>query len=74
MQEDMADMLPAIEEANSISAELDKKKKFEMVLISPDIMGKKKKGKSQVSAISNLLKLFQLYFRNESLFSSCSLY
>ena len=46
MQEDLADMLPAIEEANSISAELDKKKKFEMVMTQVQGNTKdKKKGK-----------------------------
>lgn len=39
LQEDIADILPGIEEANSISAELDKKKKFEMVMVSPEARG-----------------------------------
>ena len=33
------EILPAVEEANSISEELDKKKKFEVVLVSPEARG-----------------------------------
>ena len=32
--------MPAVEEANSISEELDKKVKFEIILISPHMLGK----------------------------------
>lgn len=48
LQEDIADMLPGIEEANAISAELDKKKKFEMVMVSPEARGELK-GRKQVA-------------------------
>ena len=33
LDEDLVDMVPAVEEANSISEELDKKKKFELVIV-----------------------------------------
>ena len=33
LQEDLVDMVPAVEEANAISEELDKKKKFELVIV-----------------------------------------
>ncbi|XP_070536744.1 kinesin-like protein KIF28 isoform X2 [Ptychodera flava] len=39
LQEDLVDMLPAVEEANAISEELDKKVKFEIVVISPKARG-----------------------------------
>ncbi len=42
LQEDILDTMPAIEEANSISEELDKKVKFELMLISPKALGKLK--------------------------------
>ena len=32
--------MPAVEEANSISEELDKRVKFEIILISPHMLGK----------------------------------
>lgn len=45
LEEDLIDMVPAVEEANSISEELDKKKKFELVIIPGlargDINGRK---------------------------------
>ena len=40
LQEDLIDTMPAVEEANSISEELDKKVKFEIILISPHMLGK----------------------------------
>ena len=33
IQEDLIDVMPAVEEANSISEELDKRVKFEIILI-----------------------------------------
>jgi kinesin family protein 1 len=39
LQEDLIDVMPAVEEANSISEELDKKVKFEIILISPQMLG-----------------------------------
>ena len=39
LQEDLMEMMPAVEEANSISEELDKKKKFELMLVSPEARG-----------------------------------
>ena len=41
-------MLPAIQEANAISEELDKKKKFEVMLVSGAARGDPK-GRTQVS-------------------------
>merc|ERR1719481_2087167 len=40
LQEDLIDVMPAVEEANSISEELDKRVKFEIILISPHMLGK----------------------------------
>ncbi len=47
LQEDLCDVMPAVEEANSISEELDKRVKFEIVLIAPQLLGKMK-GKAEV--------------------------
>ena len=47
IQEDLIEMLPAVEEANSISEELDKKKKFEVILVSPEARGELK-GRTKV--------------------------
>lgn len=40
LQEDLVEVMPAVEEANSISEELDKRVKFEIILISPQMLGK----------------------------------
>ncbi len=48
LQEDLIEMLPAIQEANAISEELDKKKKFEVMLVSGAARGDPK-GRTQVS-------------------------
>ena len=42
-------MLPAVEEANSISEELNRKKKFEVMLVSPEARGELK-GRTKVRA------------------------
>ena len=47
LQEDLIEILPAIGEANSISEELDKKKKFEVMLVSGAARGDPK-GRTQV--------------------------
>ena len=47
LQEDLVDILPAIEEANSISEDLDEKKKFELMLVSPEARGQLK-GRTEV--------------------------
>ncbi|XP_052091437.1 kinesin-like protein KIF28 [Mytilus californianus] len=39
LQEDLLEMLPAVEEANAISEELDKKRKFEIMIVSPEARG-----------------------------------
>ena len=66
LQEDLIDVMPAVEEANSISEELDKKVKFEIILISPHMLGKMQgQAKADVrifwKSLKNLLKvLFML--------------
>ncbi|XP_022241347.1 kinesin-like protein KIF28P [Limulus polyphemus] len=40
LNKDLLEVLPGIEEANSISEELDKRVKFEIMLVSPQILGK----------------------------------
>ena len=44
LHEDLIEVMPAVEEANSISEELDKKVKFEIMLISADMREKLDKG------------------------------
>lgn len=39
LQEELVTLLPSVEEANGISAELDKRVKFEIVLIAPQVLG-----------------------------------
>ena len=38
LQDDLIEVMPAVEEANSISEELDKRVKFEIILISPQML------------------------------------
>ena len=52
LHEDLIEVMPAVEEANSISEELDKKVKFEIMLISAEMREKLDKGEV------NLLLLF----------------
>jgi hypothetical protein len=40
LQNDIMEVLPAVEEANSISGQLDKLVKFEILVVSPKILGK----------------------------------
>ena len=40
LQEDLLELMPGVETANSISEELDKRCKFEILLVSPQMMGK----------------------------------
>ena len=47
LQQALADMLPGVEEANSISAELDKKKKFDVAVVTAEARGEIK-GRTQV--------------------------
>ena len=56
LQEDLIDVMPAVEEANSISEELDKRVKFEIILISPHMLGKMQSGagKPKVEGFDNL--------------------
>ena len=39
LHEDLIEVMPAVEEANSISEELDKRVKFEIILIAPNKLG-----------------------------------
>ncbi|XP_033105762.1 kinesin-like protein KIF28P [Anneissia japonica] len=39
LQEDLIDLMPAVEEANAISEDLDRKVKFEIVVVSPKARG-----------------------------------
>ncbi|CAL1536203.1 unnamed protein product [Lymnaea stagnalis] len=39
LQEDVLDLMPAIDNANSISEDLDKKMKFELMVVSPEARG-----------------------------------
>lgn len=48
-QDELLEVMPAVEEANSISEELDKKVKFEIVVVAPQILGKNH-GNSEVSS------------------------
>ena len=51
----MVALLPSVEEANGISAELDKRVKFEIALIAPQVLGniQDKTVHSQVSVINS---------------------
>lgn len=39
LKEDILELLPAVEEANSISEEMDKKMEFDAVIVSPESRG-----------------------------------
>lgn len=47
IQEDLLEVMPAVEEANSISEELDKLVKFEILMVAPQVLGKEQ-GKTEV--------------------------
>lgn len=53
LQEDVIQMLPMVNEADAMSAELDKKVKFELALVSPQARGLKE-GKTEVQQCSLL--------------------
>ena len=67
LHEDLIDVMPAVEEANSISEELDKRVKFEIILIAPNMLGKLKhkhegfedrdKTSSQPEVLLNILNI-----------------
>ena len=66
LQEDLIDVMPAVEEANSISEELDKKVKFEIILISPHMLGKMQ-GQAKAD-----VRTFQIHFRDiETIYLCC---
>ena len=56
LQEDLIDVMPAVEEANSISEELDKRVKFEIILISPHMLGKMQGTKAEVGVLTYLIR------------------
>ena len=58
LQEDLVEVMPAVEEANSISEELDKRVKFEIILISPQMLGKMKQSKAEVREPTYFLVTF----------------
>ncbi|XP_071522909.1 LOW QUALITY PROTEIN: kinesin-like protein KIF28P [Panulirus ornatus] len=47
IQQDLMEVIPAVEEANSISEELDRLVKFEILLVAPQVLGEKQ-GKTEV--------------------------
>jgi len=47
LQEDIVELMPAVENANSISEDLDKKMKFELMVVSPEARGELS-GRNQV--------------------------
>ena len=49
LQQDLLELLPGVAEANSISEELDKRVKFELMLVSPYMMGRTE-GRTEVMA------------------------
>ena len=49
LHEDLIEVMPAVEEANSISEELDKRVKFEIILVAPNKLGDLK-GKSFIAS------------------------
>ena len=51
IQDDLLEVMGAVEEANSISGELDKRVKFELMLVSPQVLGKQSK-KTEVFLLS----------------------
>ena len=60
LQEDLIDVMPAVEEANSISEELDKKVKFEIILISPHMLGKMQgQAKADVRIFQTIFSSFE---------------
>lgn len=47
VQQELLEVMPAVEEANSISEELDRKVKFEIMMVSPQVLGNQG-GKTEV--------------------------
>ncbi|XP_063871952.1 kinesin-like protein KIF28P [Scylla paramamosain] len=47
VQEDLLEVMPAVEEANSISEELDKLVKFEILMVAPQVLGNER-GRTEV--------------------------
>ena len=50
LQEDIMELMPAVEQANSISEDLDKKMKFELMVVSPEARGELK-GRTEVNLV-----------------------
>lgn len=51
LQQELQELVPAVEEANSISEDLDRKAKFEIIILSPEMVGQTS-GKAEVSVCS----------------------
>jgi hypothetical protein len=62
LHEDLIEVMPAVEEANSISEELDKKVKFEIMLISASM-----REKMDAKEVCKLLFIWGLVTRKSSL-------
>ena len=60
LQEDIVELMPAIENANSISEDLDKKMKFELMVVSPEARGELK-GRKLVQRVTGQ-GMFQCLF------------
>ncbi|KAK3784099.1 hypothetical protein RRG08_066087, partial [Elysia crispata] len=54
LQEDIVELMPAIENANSISEDLDKKMKFELMVVSPEARGELKGRKLVMVRVVNV--------------------
>ncbi|XP_046565118.1 LOW QUALITY PROTEIN: kinesin-like protein KIF28P [Haliotis rubra] len=59
LKEDMIELMPSVEECNSISEELDKKMKFELMIVSPEARGQLK-GRTEV-----MIKVVNLETKHE---------
>jgi hypothetical protein len=56
LQEDIMELMPSVEQANSISEDLDKKMKFELMIVSPEARGELT-GRSEVGCVNTVTVL-----------------
>ncbi|KAK7487439.1 hypothetical protein BaRGS_00021280, partial [Batillaria attramentaria] len=54
LQEDIMELMPAVEQANSISEDLEKKMKFELMVVSPEARGELKGRTEVMIRVTNL--------------------
>jgi hypothetical protein len=66
LHEDLIEVMPAVEEANSISEELDKKVKFEIMLISASM-----REKMDAKEVCNLFFIWCFELARKSSLRSC---